>query len=228
VPKEDVLRAKRKEVAARERANRKAIDQGKRRIAIERRTIHRLHSKIERNEARQRELTKLIREARAPTGAKAACEYAVRQLGVHEDPPYSNQGPLIDAWNVASGISPSQYAYWCQSFVNACAVAGGAVQLRSAYTVQVVQWARDGAYGLKLVSYAARQPGDFVYFKFPGVSNDFCDHVGLEIVVPTEETIEGNTSPEGVSGSQNNGGMVARRHRGSAYVVAVVRPAYKS
>jgi cell wall-associated NlpC family hydrolase len=69
-----------------------------------------------------------------------------------------------------------------------------------------------------------RKPGDFVFFKWPGVSHDFCDHVG--IYAGNGQTIEGNTS-SGTSGSQNNGGGVFVRVRGFANVVAVVRPTYR-
>jgi cell wall-associated NlpC family hydrolase len=77
------------------------------------------------------------------------------------------------------------------------------------------------------VPLADRKPGDWIYYKFPGVSHDACDHVGLYI--GENKTIEGNTSP-GLQGSQNNGGVVALKefgvNRSLTQVVACVRPTY--
>lgn len=158
-----------------------------------------------------------------------ALKWALAQVGTTEQPPGSNQGPKIDQWNIASGISPSVYAYWCQSFANAVLVHGGGPQLKSAYTPTVVQWARDGKFGLKLLGshYSDAKAGDFLYFKFPGVSDAFCDHVAVRLANKAPRTVEGNTSP-GVSGSQNNGGCVGIHTTDRVpYVVAVVRPPYK-
>lgn len=154
-----------------------------------------------------------------------AISWALDQVGVTESPPGSNRGRKIDQWNLASGVSPGPAAYWCQSFANAVLVHGDGPQLKSAYTVQIVQWAREGRFGLKIVPGGWRnsRAGDFVFYKFPGVSNDFCDHVGVRLY--HEKTIEGNTSPAH-GGSQNNGGGVFIRDRGPGMVVAVVRPTY--
>lgn len=174
---------------------------------------------------------KLVREAEAelakmPTsGRKTAVAWALAQRGVVEKPPFSNRGEKIDKWSIASiGITAIS---WCQCFVNAALVHGGGEQLHSAYTPAVVEWARRGLHGLKIVPISQAQPGDFLYFKWPGVSNDFCDHVGLVTsnVNGVITTIEGNTSP-GTAGSQNNGGGVYLRTRPRANMVACVRPTY--
>ena len=72
------------------------------------------------------------------------------------------------------------------------------------------------------VSPSSAQPGDVVYYDWNGDGES--DHVGI-----VEEnqgsylvTIEGNTSTG--SGSQTNGGVVARRQRAWDYVCGIVRP----
>lgn len=164
-------------------------------------------------------------------GAHTGLLWALDQVAhkVEESPPGSNRGPQVDAWNEASGVAPGRYAYWCQSFANAVVWHGGGAQIHSGYTPAVVEWAREGKHGLKLIgsSYAAARPGDFVYFKFPGVSHDFCDHVGVRTASTKPQTVEGNTSP-GLGGSQNNGGVVALHGAERIpYTVAVVRPTYR-
>jgi hypothetical protein len=163
----------------------------------------------------------LARHPAQPKGAIAGVRWAAKQVGTVEHPPGSNAGPKIDDWSKKSiGITGIP---WCQSFANAVLVHGGGPQLKSAYTPQVVQWARDKKFGLKTVPIAQRKPGDFVFFKWPGVSKDFCDHVA--VYAGDGRTIEGNTSSSN-AGSQNNGGGVFVRVRGTANVVAVVRPTY--
>lgn len=69
------------------------------------------------------------------------------------------------------------------------------------------------------------EPGDIVYFDWQ--SDGVADHVGI---VESNNgsyltTIEGNTS-KGSSGSQSNGGVVARRTRSYSVVKRVVRPSF--
>lgn len=69
------------------------------------------------------------------------------------------------------------------------------------------------------------EPGDIVYFDWQ--SDGVSDHVGI---VESNNgsyltTIEGNTS-KGSSGSQSNGGVVARRTRPYSVVKRVVRPSF--
>lgn len=93
----------------------------------------------------------------------------------------------------------------CTALRNACASAGMIVPKMSA------------------------QPGDIVIFDWPGSNDGANDHVGfVELNRSTYiQTIEGNTS-SGASGSQGNGGMVARRTRDWSVVQDVIRPAYGS
>ena len=66
--------------------------------------------------------------------------------------------------------------------------------------------------------------GDIVYYDWDGDGES--DHVGIVVANHGSylETIEGNTSTG--SGSQTNGGVVARRQRAWDYVCGIVRPNY--
>ncbi|MBS4873963.1 MAG: CHAP domain-containing protein [Atopobium minutum] len=78
-----------------------------------------------------------------------------------------------------------------------------------------------------LVDKHSARPGDIVLFDWGG--DGVCDHVGLieKNCGSYLQTIEGNTST-GTSGSQSNGGRVARRTRSFSSVNCVVRPNYSS
>lgn len=93
----------------------------------------------------------------------------------------------------------------CTALRNACASAGMIVPKMSA------------------------KPGDIVIFDWPGSNDGANDHVGFVELNKGNyiQTIEGNTS-SGASGSQGNGGVVARRTRDWSVVQDVIRPAYGS
>lgn len=93
----------------------------------------------------------------------------------------------------------------CTALRNACASAGMIVPKMSA------------------------KPGDIVIFDWPGSNDGANDHVGFVELNKGNyiQTIEGNTS-SGASGSQGNGGCVARRTRDWSVVQDVIRPAYGS
>lgn len=173
----------------------------------------------------------------APATRKAAGEraravnWAKSRVGTTENPPESNRGRYITAWQELSGY-PGGGVPWCQCFVNASAYVGSRKRIKpiwfGGYTVSVVEMADNGEHGLKRIKLAEARPGDWVYFNFPG--GESVDHVGLfmhDNGDGTIGTIEGNTSA-GESGSQSNGGGVFRRTRPKSYVAAVVRPPFKS
>lgn len=86
-----------------------------------------------------------------------------------------------------------------------------------------------GDYALKkkmTVPYAKAKKGDIVLFDFN--HNGTSDHIGLIYKVADGKiyTVEGNTSEEGSKGSDNNGGMVAKRTRTKSTVNYIVRPKY--
>lgn len=181
---------------------------------------HTLRARANRRLAKRR--VKQIR--RLEHDGQGALAWALRQVGTVEHPAGSNQGPKIDDWNRASGLAPGPAAYWCQTFANAAARAAGAPQLRSAYTPAVLR----GMGGYRPIPVSQARAGDFIYFKFPGVSRDPCDHVGVldELRPGTVVCVEGNTSPPAGAGSQNNGGGVYVRERPRSLVVGAVRPPY--
>jgi hypothetical protein len=153
------------------------------------------------------------------------------RLGVSENPPGSNHGKLIDRWATMAGY-PGGGVAWCQIFADASAHAGSRGRLKpiwfSGYTPSVVEMARNGEHGLKKISLAEARPGDWVFYKFPGISNEICDHVGVFVSQSEDSvtTIEGNTSQG--DGSQNNGGKVCKRSRPKSVVAAVVKVPFKS
>lgn len=107
--------------------------------------------------------------------------------------------------NQARMTVPGMPTASCTALRNACANAGMIVPKMSA------------------------QPGDIVIFDWPGSRDGANDHVGFVELNKGNyiQTIEGNTS-SGASGSQGNGGVVARRTRDWSVVQDVIRPAYGS
>lgn len=83
---------------------------------------------------------------------------------------------------------------------------------------------RDAKRAGRTVAKASAQPGDVVLFDWGG--DGVADHVGIVEANNGSylTTIEGNTSDG--SGSQSNGGVVARRTRSFSCVRCVVRPSY--
>jgi hypothetical protein len=163
--------------------------------------------------------------ARADRGPDAALRWARSKIGVKEHPADSNTGPLIADWQKAAGMGPGP---WCGAFAKASADHGGAdVTPEARYTPSIVAHAhaRTGGYeGWCSPADRLAKPGDHVLFDWqPGTG---ADHVGvLESVdrqARTVTCIEGNTSST-TSGSQDNGGMVARRTRSFDVVLGVAR-----
>lgn len=105
-----------------------------------------------------------------PTVRVKALERALHNRGVHETPPHSNRGPLIDLWNhEANGILGEP---WCMSFVHGMYLPFG-VKLGGWAGVQnFLEWAR--AHGYPVV-----RPfrGDIVCFDWD--SDRWYDHVGI-------------------------------------------------
>jgi cell wall-associated NlpC family hydrolase len=103
---------------------------------------------------------------------------------------------------------------WCGAFVNWCAKQAGIKIPNCTYTPA-------GATGFMdknawtLAEQADPQPGDIVFFDFPGDALDRISHVGIVISNNgngTVTTIEGNTSPD-KKGDQRNGGEVCQKIR---------------
>lgn len=159
--------------------------------------------------------------------AEAGINWALSKVGLVESPANSNKGPQITQWEVNSGypwvVGAANGVPWCQCFANATAVAGGAPQLKTGFTPAVLVGIGD----FTPVDVDAAQPGDMIFFKWPGVSSYRCDHVGVLIskTGSTVTCVEGNTSRDSY-GSQNNGGGVFVRTRSRSLVAGAVSVPY--
>lgn len=140
------------------------------------------------------------------TAAKLV-EVALSQIGIIEGPK--------DNQTKYGAFTGANYQPWCGSFVMWCAnQAGVKLPANTVYTPS-------GAAGFQKTKTwqdakdATPQPGDIVYFDFPGDGVDRISHVGIVIKDNgdgTVTTVEGNTS--GTVGDQRNGGMVLKKIRG--------------
>lgn len=153
--------------------------------------------------------------------------WALSKVGLVENPANSNKGPQITQWEVNSGypwvVGAEKGVPWCQCFANAAAVAGGAPQLKTGFTPSVLRGIGD----FHPIDVGNADAGDFIFFKWPGVSTDLCDHVGilLSMTATTVTCVEGNTSKTN-DGSQNNGGGVFVRTRSRLLVAGAVSVPY--
>jgi cell wall-associated NlpC family hydrolase len=158
--------------------------------------------------------------ASSQTLGQRALAIAVKELGVKESPPNSNDGPRVRVYQAETGAYKQA---WCASFV-AWAYHEAGHQLKgwnTAYCPSYVETARAGKCGLRVVSAADARPGDLVLFDWDG---GVADHVGLletKVASGSFRSIEGNTS----TGNDSNGGQVMRRDRQVAQVECFVRVA---
>lgn len=135
-------------------------------------------------------------------------------IGYHESPAGSNQNQFSKALG-----RPAEA--WCADFLIARArVRGVVLPSESAYTPALFKAFRDAHQ-----TSAVPVRGAFAFFDFP--EGDPVDHVGCveSWTSTTITTIDGNTS---VSGSQSNGGAVARRTRNRSLVAGYGLPRYGS
>ena len=149
--------------------------------------------------------------------AKQIIEIAASQIGVCEDPPFSNEQPYGAAygWN---GVP------WCVIFLWWCFREAGASDLfcggqKVAAVEQVMNYAKSHG---QWVTYNYK-PGDVVCYDFEMDGSE--DHVGIveSVNVASVVAIEGNTSNYG---SQSNGGEVLRKTRPLYQIMGALRPAY--
>jgi len=138
------------------------------------------------------------------TVGEAALRRAARHVGVKEDPPNSNSGPLIRKWLKRAGITTP--APWCMAFLYSmlCEVGVELDYPNKASVGFFEEWARKNG---RIVDVPQR--GDLVCYRFD--ADNWPDHVGIVEKVGGSYiyTIEGNTS----LGDDANGGMVMRRRR---------------
>jgi hypothetical protein len=104
---------------------------------------------------------------------------------------------------------------WCGAFVNWCAKQAGVKIPNCVYTPSGATAFMDKK-TWTIAEQADPQPGDIVFFDFPGDALDRISHVGIVISNNsngTVTTVEGNTSPD-KKGDQRNGGEVCVKIRG--------------
>jgi hypothetical protein len=103
---------------------------------------------------------------------------------------------------------------WCGAFVNWCAKQAEVKIPNCTYTPAGATAFMDKK-AWTLSEEADPQPGDIVFFDFPGDALDRISHVGIVITNNGDGTvtcIEGNTSPD-KKGDQRNGGEVCQKIR---------------
>lgn len=128
---------------------------------------------------------------------------ALAEVGTKENPANSNKVK----YNNNNG------QFWCGYFVMWCAKQVKLTIPDCVYTPAGV----NGFQGKGLwsnVATAKPKPGDIVFFDFPG--GEKVDHVGIVVKDNgdgTVTTIEGNTTADGATGSQSNGGEVCKKIR---------------
>lgn len=139
-------------------------------------------------------------------------EIARAEIGYTESPANSNR----TKYGVWFGLNGQP---WCAIFICWVMSQAGVPYSKQAYTPTLAQWYKNQGRWSK-----TPQPGDVVFFDFPGGHNRI-EHVGLVESVGKGHiiTIEGNTS----LGDNTNGGAVMRRQRSSS-IVGYGRPNYSS
>lgn len=165
--------------------------------------------------------------------AKAVMRMAILQNGYTESPAGSNRTKFGAAFGMNGVAWCMEYEWWCGE------IASGSNPFprnaNAAYGQDDIVAKKGGSWVMKKT--ASRETkkaglgkarfGDCVDFDF-GKNNMYRYHTALVIGTAGNDyiTIEGNTSPEGKSGSQSNGGMVAIRRRHYSLVCSNARPAY--
>ncbi len=111
-------------------------------------------------------------------------------------------------------FTKANFLPWCGSFVNWCAAESG-VTMHSTVSTP------NGALGFQKkkawmdAETATPQPGDIVFFDFPGDNVNRISHVGIVVKDNGDGTVlcvEGNTAPH-KKGDQRNGGEVCKKVR---------------
>lgn len=160
------------------------------------------------------------RAKQRPKGVAALPGIAARYIGVHENPSGSNRGePFPSRWERNFGMDGVS---WCGCYAGSMILeAGGHVTSRVAYVPFIEQDARARVNGFDAwtTDHGAAGPGWLVIYAWSG---GVPDHVGIvESFTPGGlVAVEGNTSGT----NPQDGGMVARMHRGYSPVVGYAKP----
>lgn len=150
-------------------------------------------------------------EAAKLTPGKKALDYAVGQIG-YEESPYGSNRTKYGAWYGFNGVP------WCAIFESYCFGHTGRSQHRYAACVLIVQDARAGRNGLRIVY--SPMAGDLAIFNVHG--DPYAHTAFFEKWITSGDEfydVGGNTGPTDIS----NGGAVMRQRRRKAMVTAFVR-----
>ena len=111
-------------------------------------------------------------------------------------------------------FAKANFQPWCGSFIMWCANESGVKVPNTVYTPAGAQaFIKAGTW--QKAEEATPQPGDIVYFDFPGDGVDRISHVGIVVKDNGDGTVtcvEGNTSPD-KKGDQRNGGEACLKVR---------------
>jgi hypothetical protein len=153
---------------------------------------------------------KRLRQANQTLGQKALIQ-ALSQVGVREYPPESNRVKYSEWYGMIGA--------WCAMFESWCFWRVGG-SFRYSYVPNIHSDASNGYHGLRIVR--DPEPGDVVCYSF--TTRD--QHTGFfhSWIVKGNSfwSVDGNTS-SGPGGSEDNGGIVAKRQRYISNVSAFVR-----
>lgn len=165
---------------------------------------------------------KKLRKRYDRSGGEKALAEARKLIGTTEHPDGSNWGGMVEEFIRFTGYTGP--VYWCGCFACWCVVkVGGAkipARIRLGYNGYIVSDAQSHSNGLVAVGFSEARAGDIVTYTFPHIG--VVDHVSGGVL----HSVEGNTSAQGSSGSQSNGGQVAARTRSSSEVACIARPDY--
>jgi hypothetical protein len=139
--------------------------------------------------------------------AQAIIEIALGEVGTIEGPK--------DNETKYGAFTKANFLPWCGSFVNWCANKAGVKVPNTVSTVAGAAAFKKMKTWFEADCGQSPQPGDILFFDFPGDGVDRISHVGICTHIEADGvvlTIEGNTSSK-KKGSQRNGGEVCKQVR---------------
>jgi hypothetical protein len=137
---------------------------------------------------------------------------------ITESPPGSNRNYItLEAYRLVGAWCAMAASVWSSRGGSKIPVLGRGAAGRYHYCPTIMNDATAGANGLTLVKTSEVKRGDWVLFDWGSSKDGVADHVGIFgewlTVGQTFRTREGNTSYEGHTGSQSDGGAAAERVR---------------
>lgn len=174
--------------------------------------------------ARRAPYRRKLRRRYRPVPGELAISRARKYIGTTEQPAGSNWGPTVSKFIRFTGYTSPVFWCGCWAAWVVCKLGGAKIpsRIRLGYAPYITADAQAGRNGLTAVPFDAARPGDIITL-WGG------QHIEVVAERPngdTVKTIGGNTSPEGGSGSQSNGGGVYERTRRRSDIDCVARPNY--